>query len=237
MKKLIILILVILSIFLIYYCFNTNKKTYIAIGDFFANGINPDNEYRYGYPEYLRDIYSKKDKLKYFDKNYAKDNYSIEKMLQDIKNNDFKVENGQTISVKKVLREADIVTITLGINDLLERTNKNNIKELEYIDKTILDKNIKEISDDLNKLIKEIKKYSKKDIVLVGYYFPNKQDYNNLNYISKKLDKLYKKTATKYKVKYLLPNEVLNQNNEHIYPNYKMYKTIGNRLFKMLQKQ
>lgn len=236
MKKLLILILIILSVILIYYIFKNDKKTYTAVGDFYANGMNSYNDYRYGYVKYLRDILEEKDKLKAFSDAYIKNNYSIEKMLNDIKNNDFKTTNGVTTSVKQVLREADILTITIGINDLLDRTNIKDIKELEYVPKKDLDKELTTIKKDLNRLILEIKKYSKKDIILVGYYFPNKIDYPNSYYISKKFDAIYKHIANKNDLKFISSNNTLKYENiNEIYPNYKMYKELAKQISKNLQ--
>ena len=236
MKKLLILALIILSIFLIYYIFNNNKKVYSAVGDFYANGINSDNNYRYGYPDYMKDIYKEKDELKYFDKSYINDNYSITKMLQDIKYNDFKIENGKTISLKKTLREADILTITIGFNDLLDKLEINDIKNLEYTNQSIINNKLSEVKNDLNKLILEIKKYSKKDIILVGYCFKDKKNYPNINYISQELDNIYQEVATKNKIINISSIKKLNtyNTNDNIYPNYKMYKDLANKIIKEL---
>ena len=237
MKKLLILAIIILSVFLIYFFFNTNQKVYSAVGDFYAAGLNSDNSYEYGYPDYIKDIYKENNVLKYYDNNYTKDSYSIEKMRLDIKNNDFKVEKGTTISVKKVLREADILTITIGMNDLLEYLNLRKIDDLEYLNKLDIDKGLIDIEQDLNKLILEIRKYAKRDIILVGYYFPNKKNYPNIYYVSKQFDNIYNKISKKYKIEYISSNYLLkNQKSNEIYPSYKMYKFLATSISKVLQK-
>ena len=105
LKGILTIIFIIFITISIYYVFDPKQKTYIAMGDFYALGINSNNSYEYGYPDYIRDNLNSERKLKYFDKTYTKEKYTIKEMIKDIENNDFIISNGNTISIKRLLRE------------------------------------------------------------------------------------------------------------------------------------
>ena len=56
-KKIIFLILVVLTIFLTYKYFNNDKLNYIPLGDSVAAGENSYGELGYGYVDYVKDIH------------------------------------------------------------------------------------------------------------------------------------------------------------------------------------
>ena len=67
--------------------------------------------------------------------------------------------------MKQALRDANILTISIGLNDLIYRKSiqTNNIGNKEDII-------IQNIMIDLDELITEIKKYYKYEIYIIGYY-------------------------------------------------------------------
>ena len=71
LKGILTIIFIIFITIAIYYVFDPKQKTYIAMGDFYALGINSNNSYEYGYPDYIRDNFTNERKLKYFDKTFS----------------------------------------------------------------------------------------------------------------------------------------------------------------------
>ena len=172
--KLLIFILIIFIIFLIYKTNHKNYLTYIPLGDGYAQGKNSYGIIDYGYGDYL------KDKIK---------EGEIINQKMDYKNTKY--------NVRQLLREADIVTLSIGLNDLIYQfAIEQQLTEENY--HNIL----KKITSDYNKLLKEIKKYYPKTLYIIGYpNIPNaspnlKKGLEYLNkFLSKKKDIIYIKTT------------------------------------------
>lgn len=235
LKGLITIIFIILITIAIYYVFDPNQKTYIAMGDFYAIGVNSDNEYIYGYPDYIRDYYNNERKLKYFDKTYTKKDYTIKEMQKDLSTNDFKIVNGNTISIKRLLRESDLLTITIGMNDVLKYLNINRMQDLEYKTKKQIDEALTNTKKDLEKLILEINKYAKGKVIFVDYYFPGYEEYENTYYTVNNMNYIYQNLSNKYNIDYFKTTNLFNKtknNTKNLYPNYKIYKKIAKNITK-----
>ena len=75
----------------------------------------------YGYPDYINDYLKEKNKLAFYTKEFSKSGYTIEDVKNDIdKNKVINVDN-KKVYLKEALRESDIVTLTIGINDFLRK--------------------------------------------------------------------------------------------------------------------
>ena len=129
-KRLIILVGLILFVgigaFLIYS--NTYKEefNYVALGDSLAAGRNSYGVDDYGYADYVRDYLKQNDKLSSY-ANYAVSGYSTINIINDINyNRTIEVEETE-IGLKRALRESDLVTISIGANDILQNINISSI--------------------------------------------------------------------------------------------------------------
>ena len=151
---------------------NLDKKVYVlSIGDYITLG-NKDNNYQ----KYI---------MKYFDDNkkleknviFANDgDYRIIDLLNDIKNNkEFNYKN-KVYTLNNSLIKADIIFISIGMNDLMYNKINNNY---DYID---------DVLKDLDKLLKLVRKYSKERIFIFNYYNLSSNDLTN--YVNKRLVKL-----------------------------------------------
>lgn len=174
--KLIFLWAVIISTLLIYKLTYQQGYNYVALGDSLAVGMNPYGEENYGYSDYVKDYLNDKGLLKSYVDDFATSGYTINALKDDIKYNKRVNINADEVSIRKILRESDIVTISIGVKDFLEMFNVKtfNYKVIERItsNKNLYLQKIDIISNELNELIVEIKKYAKNDIVLLGYYNP-----------------------------------------------------------------
>lgn len=228
-KKHLKLIVFIITCILIYIIYSNNSNikniNYISLGDGYAKGINSYGENSYGYSDYLKDYYDDNNRLNNY-YNYSEDDIKIKDLYNEIIIN--RQHNNE--SIKQSLREANILTISIGLNDLIY---KNSIQTSNFNSgKT---KSIQNIIIDLDQLITEIKKYYKKDIYLIGYY-----NFYPQNSVERKLlDKLnykYKGYSKKNNIIYIDNSNMNNKldlyidNPNSYYPNAMGYKKIFNNI-------
>ena len=84
MRKILIALVVIFSVFLIYLGFNDKKIYYFSMGDFLSLGINPYKVLDYGYSDYVKDYLSSKDILEAYTDSLSRENKRITDIIQDI---------------------------------------------------------------------------------------------------------------------------------------------------------
>lgn len=230
--KIILVIIVCLTIYLIYQHNNKNNINYTALGDGFALGINSFGEADYGYSDYIKDYLVKNEQLNMYTKDFCSKNMSIENLYEAVvTNKKIKIKNKE-MNLKQTLRESSLVTMTIGLNDIIY-----NISVTENMNQYKLTKMLKEINVSFDNLITEIRKYYKKDIYVIGYYqTPDQNIYikegisqlnqifkNNKNVIYIATTDIFKNTSS-----YLL-------NPDSIYPNHHGYKKIATKsLTKMI---
>ena len=232
--KLIIFFIICLIIFLIFKFNNHHNITYISLGDSFALGKNSYGQFDYGYSDYVKDYLEKNNKLNKYFKTFSEEDASIKTLYQNISLNKKIKLKDREFNLKQSLREANILTLTIGINDLIYK-----LSILDNLDKTSIDKIIKSIEKDFNNLIKEIKKYYPKEIYVVGYYniYPENTTYE---YAIKELNKIYIKNKD---VIYIDTFELLDNNHKYIpnflnyYPTAEGYKIISEQIIIKISKK
>lgn len=162
MKKIILIILMFILVFLIYYL-NLDRKVYVlSIGDYV---FDDNNEIKNYLGKKLEDnvIYSNDG------------DYRIIDLINDIKDNKKFNFNNKEYTINNALIKADVIFISIGMNDL--RFNKVN-NNYDYVD---------EVLKDLDALFNLIRKYSKEKIYIFNYY--NLGD-ELTSYINSRLDKI-----------------------------------------------
>ena len=196
MKKIIVPLLLLVLIFIIYKTNENNLIDYMVIGDSISLGINSYGNNTYGYNDYLKNYLENNNILHKYNNYFSKNKYRIKELSNDIINNKNILYNDNNYNLKKELREADILTISIGMDELIEILNKNKNFEDNKL-------NLDEMINNMEELLKNITNYSKTKIILIGYYNP----YNNYNkdidrifsYISDK----YNNLAKKYNIEYV----------------------------------
>ena len=156
MKKLTVLLITILLILLIYNLFCNHKPNYVSISDISINNnlinLNKLGKYNSFYSPTIIDVY------------------------QDIKNNKTIKVDGEIYYLKKVLRESDIVVISVGMQELSSNFSKFDMNSnYNYFNKMYLN---------IIELIKEIKRYAYGKIIFVGYCNPT-------NYYDANIDRFF----------------------------------------------
>lgn len=172
LTKLIVLLIMSMSVYFIYQKTNNSTINVINIGDGLSTGINSYGIKEYSHIDYYKDYLKNTYKKVKLNNNYSNKKLSINELLLIIKTDP---------TIKRELKDADIVFMTIGYNDLLF-----NMSIEEKIDDNKLNCILNEIDNQYNKLIKEIRKYYRKEIYLVGYPQFNKNDY----YLNKGLIRL-----------------------------------------------
>lgn len=225
--KLIVFILTFLAIYLIYIGVGDRKIVYTSLGDGFSNGLNPYLNNDYAYSDFLADYLKKNNRLRKFYNGFSDNNMMIKDLKNDILIN---IKDKDSHNLKQVLRETDLLTISVGINDFRYYfENKNNLTDYEK------NKILTEIVEKLDDVIKEIKKYCQGDVYLIGYY-----NFYPQNSVEKKLlDKLnekYKQICSKNNITFVDNNNINKNINKYlenpntIYPNKEGYKEIFNNI-------
>lgn len=211
--KFLIFVLVCLTIFLIYKINNHHNINYTALGDGFALGTDAYGQVDYGYSDYVKDYLAVENKLNQYIKTFSTKETSINSLYQDIAINKRITLDNREINIKHTLRESNILTLSIGLNDLIYQLSiTQNITD-RTIDEIILN-----IEKDFNRLIQEIKKYYMQDIYVVGYYniYPENKLYEKA---IRKLNKIYQNNED---VIYI-DTYTLFENNEEYLPNFFNY--------------
>ncbi len=225
MKKILILGIIILSIFLIYLTTIDKKVYYASLGDEISLGMTKEGYYEKSFPLYIKEYLEEKNKLETFINDYTTLGYRITDIINDIKNNKTIEETNKTI--KNVLIKADLITISIGTNDIISKIN--NEENLTKIDYNRLYKNIEEIIKDLEKLLSLIREYCKEDIILIGINIKTEDEklYKIINYANEK----FKEISEKYNIKYIEIDKIIK---EKIYPTKEEYKMIADELIDII---
>ena len=226
MKKILIIGIIILSIFLIYLTMIDKKVYYLSLGDQISLGMTKEGYYEKSYPEYIKDYLDKQNKLEKIINEYETQGYRITDIINDINNNKEIEETGKTI--KNALIKADLVTISIGTNDILSKIEE--IENFTKINYNKLYKNTNEIISDLDKLLKQTREYCKEDIILIGININSKDE--KLTQIINYANEKFKETAEKYKITYI---DILEEKDEYkIYPTKEEYKQISEQIINIL---
>lgn len=227
MRKIIIIFSVIITLTFIIYKANANNLIdYMSIGDSFDLGINSYGNNTYSYRDYLKNYLNNNNLLHNTSFYYSKTNYKIEELLNDIKINKEIIYNDKTYNIKKELREADLITIAIGLDELISIIETDNITSDIYIK---VDKFIKNMEE----LVNNIQKISSSNIILIGYYNPYSNSNKELERLFAYINDKYYAIAKKYKITYIDIYKIINQN---YLPNSKDYHLNSKGYLKVASK-
>ncbi len=162
MKKIFILLIICLIVFFIYYVTKDNKVYYVSIGDY----VSINNNIDYG-KKLEREV------------RYNKKNYRTVDLIDDIESNKEITYKNKKYKFANMLIKADIIVLSIGMNDLLFYDLVNDNMYV-YIDDILMD---------LDKVLSLVKYYSKEKVYIYNYFgFDDKF----LDYANKRLDDLAK---------------------------------------------
>ena len=235
MKKILCLLIICLLVYTIYYFNHTDKITYISIGDSLSVGIDSNGNTNYGYSNYLSNYLKDKDLLKSYNNYFSTSGTRIVDLENKLETNWTIKKDGKSLSLKKCLREAELVTLSVGMDDILTELTLSTVTVENLSNKeitTIVDK----IIEELDALFKELRKYAKEDIIFIGFYNPLEEE-------SLTTERLYTYLITKtkalcktYDIEYLDIYNLFKRNKNYIdnptniYPTTEAYQMIATKI-------
>lgn len=234
MKKILVIGIILLGVFLIYLSTLDKKVYFLSLGDEISQGINKINQKDYNYNDYIKEYLENKNKLETYINFYFNNNMRTTDLISYIEDNkQIKIDSKEK-SIKNALIKADLVTLSIGSNDLLSKLLliDNYTKEEIY---NYLDEYLK----DLDNLFKIIRQYCKEDIVFIGYY--NMFDDNKYNEFFEYLNKKVEILTKNYDISFIdiyndISNNKINNNlyptkEGHIYIAEKIKKIVDSKIF------
>lgn len=219
MKKIIFIIILFLSCYFIYEITKSDKINYTTLGDSLAKGVTPYSTNGYGFNNYLKEYFQKNNQLKSYNDDFTKADYRITDLINHITNN----TQSKNLTINQVIHNSDIITISIGMNELYYKLKINDNYIYSYIDEMI---------NDTNTLFKLLRKNNNNKIYMLGYYNITNNNKDIFTYANTKLQAL----CQKYNIIYINTEQIFQNNktyfeNPHSYnPNlegyYKIYEKV-----------
>ena len=236
-KALLIMGIIVLFIFLIYLSTMDKKVYYLALGDSLALGKTPYGNIDYGYTDYIKDYLTEKNLLEKCVNNYADNDYRITDLIRDIIDNKKITINNKEQTLKNALIKADLITLSIGLNDLLYKLNSSFSSDREIYN------HIDEMMVDMEQLFKLLKEYCKEDIMVLGYYssilyLKNIDTNKYIKYANEKLKVL----CDNYSIHYIEIDSIFKNNSKFLpnpldtHPSKLGYEAIANEFIKKIDK-
>ena len=215
MKKIISILILFLSCYFIYNLTIDNELYYLSIGDGIAKGItNESNVSVYNYADSIKDYLTSKNKLKGFNNSFVDKDYRITDLLRIIKYKEEIVVNNDHISINELLKKADIVTISLGMNELYYKILVDNNNIYSYIEGML---------SDMELLLKEVDRYNHKKVIVLGYYNTTDNNKDIFNYVNYKLKNIVNKRGFEF----VDVDKIVNNNTNYFTNNTNFYLNNG----------
>ena len=217
MKKVFLILILFLSCYFVYMKTEENKKNYLVIGDSLSKGINEYGVVSYGYSDFVKDYLEENHILKSYNNTFTNIDYKVSDIVNILEYN--KSKNNLTLN--RLIKEADIITISLGLQEIYYKVGKNSQNIYTYIDNMI---------NNYNKILSYINKFHHDKVYILGYYNSTKNNEDIINYANYKLKDLTKK----YNYIYVDLSPILSNNpiyisqvNNNYLPNIKGYQKIS----------
>ncbi len=231
LKTLFVLSFTLLIVFLIYLSHIDKKVYYVALGDYQALGVTNEGIITYGYSDYLKDRLKTNNKLETYLIGYAKDNARITDVINDIEQNrELKIKSRKQ-TLKNALIKADLITLSIGMNDLFYKIGVNhNLEQLNYNE---LYYHVDEMMEDMEKLFKLLREYCKEDIIITNFYNPTNQTYTKLEDVLTYANNRLEELSNYYDIEYIKVDDIFKTRKtsfENIYPTTDEYKKISKRI-------
>ena len=215
MKKIISILILFLSCYFIYNLTIDNELYYLSIGDGIAKGITDEgNVSVYNYTDSIKNYLTSKNKLKGFNNSFVDKDYRITDLLRIIKYKEEIVVNNDHISINELLKKADIVTISLGMNELYYKILVDNNNIYSYIDGML---------SDMELLLKEVDRYNHKKVIVLGYYNTTNNNKDIFNYVNYKLKNIVNKRGFEF----VDVDKIINNNTNYFTNNTNFYLNNG----------
>ena len=241
--KFVIFLISAIIIFIIYQITSKENITYLALGDGIAKGQTPFDTFGESYTDYVYKYLSKKKETNNNFKTFTKSDYRITDLINDI-NSVETIKQQDNLTITNLLKKADLITISIGSDELFYKLKQHNDK-IKIGNKQKIIEYVDEMFKDMDKLIKTIREYNKKPIILVGYYNPipfsetNKTTMDTIfNYIDLKFNELLGKNIYYVDIYEIFKNkEYYLPNKNNVFPSLEGYNLISNEIIKLIEEE
>lgn len=215
-KTLLITGIIIIFVILIYLSTIDTKVYYLNLSDSYSSE-EPN------YSSYFNDYLKENKKLEKYISEFNINDYRITDLTRMIEDNKKIKINDSEQTIKNALIKADLLTFSIGMNDINYKIGNASINELyDYSDEILKDAEI---------LFIILREYCKEDIIMLNYYNIYDSEYDEIfNYINSKLDEI----ASEYNIKVIdLNNIVSNKSIKNKNISLKEHEIIFNKLVDM----
>ncbi|OCS91376.1 SGNH/GDSL hydrolase family protein [Caryophanon latum] len=138
-------------------------ERYVSLGDSLAAGQTPNSMIDAGYSDFIALRLASRGELAHFTKELAFSGFTTEQVLQRVKEP----------FAQPILRDATLITISAGANDLLRLVNANNVTGDVTFDQFAADFALNNVRENTDAILKELKlRAPNASVAIIGYYFP-----------------------------------------------------------------
>ena len=197
---------------------------YVALGDSLAVGFNENSELGKGYTDFLAEMLEEKGKLASYNKGFAYPGYKTTNILADIEANVKKPINftGEEVRIVDDIKKADVITLSVGANDVLAAVGRNEDGTLTF-DLPTVSATIQKTASNVDQILKKLAAINPTaDVFVMGYYnpFPYKTSYMfYLNLLVNQMDSAIKKVVTDNSMYFVPVSEAVDANPDEYVPN------------------
>lgn len=177
MKKVFIILALFLSCYFIYNHTVDKKVYYLTIGDSLSKGTNEYGVVSYGYNDYVKEYLSQNKLLEGYNKTYTSDDYRVIDIIKALEYN----ERKDNYSLNRLIKRADIITISLGMNEIYYKLEKNNQNIYTSIDNMLAN---------YSKVLAYISKFHHDKVFVLGYYNVYEANNDIFSYANYKLKEI-----------------------------------------------
>jgi hypothetical protein len=141
---------------------------YLSLGDYVSNYVMVDDVKVESFTDMVGDYLINEDKVAEHKSDYVSNNMTRKKLLEMIEGN---VYNNEGSGLVDEIKKSKYVTITLGINDVLNYIKYDSISDKLIYDEEILKEKINVFKHNYYNIVNEIKDINKEsNVMLVGTY-------------------------------------------------------------------
>lgn len=200
-----------------------NKITLVSIGDGVSLGMTAYEMFGYSYNDYLEEHLTSKNMLQSYNNEFSIEHLTIEELYDILEDN--KYGKKTKIPIKQTLAKAEIITLCIGMDEFVDLSIKNKLNEER------IEKNLKYYSE----VLKNIRLFYDKKIIIVGLYPVYNLDKNTIYDINQKIQSIASTNKAKFlDIMAISMNPEYYVNDISYYMNYKGHKAIFNQLLKLL---
>jgi len=171
-RYLIVVFCVMAILFALVKVLTPNKKanTYLAIGDYLSVSGNVKGEEVTSFTGLLGEYFISNNLVSKVNDSYVRSSITSEMLLEMINKDAYSENNKGLLSL---LKDSKYVTISIGMNDILQYLRFDSNKQEMTYDEEIIDRKLEIMKQNYCEIIEEIKNINEKiNVYLVSYYYP-----------------------------------------------------------------